>query len=369
MKSFLICICGVFILLISCNGSESIDNEDVSTIEWDSLSDKEVSYCDEVKVVCLSDVFLGDVLKVIFDDSLIFVHDSHDRVLKFNSNGQFLSTIGRKGHSNKEYVQMVDFYIDKQNKHVGIVDISKGIISYDYDGNYVSSNRLFLETDCKPNILKIDYISKNQLLCQNYIWKDYPNSFSIVTLDDQKFYDFVPNIVSSDPAMEHENYISECDEGLFFGSFFSDTIYTVSDNIVKPSYVFNGPMKHACVDDFNTLSSTDVVDYMSYAWKHGISVGINRMFMTNNLIYFNYEISIDECYRIIYDKNNCHGYKWNTNVFSVWDCLIAIKDDYFVGLTTKIDFVDIANELNYDVKQLNDIDDDTQILFFFRPKL
>lgn len=90
---------------------------------------------------------IGHVDDVVRDDSLLLVVDQwNSYVYSFDLNGKFLNRIGRKGHAEDEYVEMMNVAIDKRNNRVCVYDgDSQKLVFYDYQGNFLGKESLYFE--------------------------------------------------------------------------------------------------------------------------------------------------------------------------------------------------------------------------------
>src|SRR5690606_11122631 len=120
------------------------DDCDTITINIPSIDSKDfVKTQFDVKSLCESFIaipletckesIIGSIYKVVLCDSLIFVGDfSIQRaIFVFNRNGAFLRKISRSGNGPGEYrLTIRNFWVDKENKIISIVDTDRSQIIY-----------------------------------------------------------------------------------------------------------------------------------------------------------------------------------------------------------------------------------------------
>lgn len=80
-------------------------------------------------------ILVGEVREVTWDDKNIFLTDTqNDAVFRFDMQGNFLNTLGTKGHGPKEYLYPGGFCIDPERKELYLLTTDKGLFCFDYSG-------------------------------------------------------------------------------------------------------------------------------------------------------------------------------------------------------------------------------------------
>ena len=96
-------------------------------------------------------LLFGRVGDILFDDSGIYAVDSkQDIVYRFNSDGTFLNTIGKRGEGPGEYAGTYILLLGKNSIYIADIYISR-IYEYSFDGDYIG-------TISHPFELVYDYI-------------------------------------------------------------------------------------------------------------------------------------------------------------------------------------------------------------------
>ena len=75
-----------------------------------------------IKLETSSECLLGALKKIEFADSLIFISDYNEHLYVFDMNGRFLIRIGEIGRDPNQVSAITSFYVDKNNKVVGVYD-------------------------------------------------------------------------------------------------------------------------------------------------------------------------------------------------------------------------------------------------------
>lgn len=97
---------------------------------------------------------VGPRLEMRYDGKHYFVLDQNQKSLfRFQKNGTFLNKIGRSGDGPAEYAETKDFVIDPETNIVDILSSNGKIVSYTYDGKYLSTQNYDLPIN---SFVKID---------------------------------------------------------------------------------------------------------------------------------------------------------------------------------------------------------------------
>ena len=117
--------------IISCKTSaeltcEAIDIDSatrVDTVRFSRyLNPPQIIKLETNKNCIIQEIYRLDV----FDDKLYILDEKSNRLIVFDSNGRYLYDIGKNGNGNKEYLQISDVSIDRQNKVGYVWDEGRG---------------------------------------------------------------------------------------------------------------------------------------------------------------------------------------------------------------------------------------------------
>lgn len=223
-------------------GLEVINIGDDYTEKKIKISDvvEDISY---VKLETDTSCLIGEVDFLIPLEDRFIIADARKAkaVYMFSREGKFMGKIGRLGQGPEEYTHIIDVKADPVGKRVMIVDVS-GAKMYTFDGKYAGTVKI-------PG-RKAGFISGGEMIAS---YMDYKPAASG---DGRKF---LPNIVVSDASTGER-----VDSGAFYPSWvnrnsiasavysavdfrtagelvmfsFSDTLYSVSENGIRPAYLF-----------------------------------------------------------------------------------------------------------------------------------
>lgn len=107
------------------------------------FSDKIFGKVEMTLLETTDDCLVGRHPELKLDEQHYFILDYQQQfILRFERSGKFINHIGRQGGGPGEYVDINDFDIDPEAKTVEILTIDGLIMSYHYDGTFLSSRKI-----------------------------------------------------------------------------------------------------------------------------------------------------------------------------------------------------------------------------------
>ncbi|HTO16426.1 MAG TPA: 6-bladed beta-propeller [Edaphocola sp.] len=125
----------------------SIDSDNFIKTQFDI--ENVCSRFETIPLETTKESIIGNIDKVIFNDSLIFIGDFfiQKAIFVFNKSGHFIRKISKQGKGPGEYrLNIRNFWIDELNQIIYIVDTDRSQIIYtDFEGNLLKqkSNKIF----------------------------------------------------------------------------------------------------------------------------------------------------------------------------------------------------------------------------------
>ena len=209
MTICLFCFCSIF-------GQETIPLKDALSLTKCKISE----YASSIEYIPLEtsdDCLIGDEFSLIVASQDIFVHEFSDqKIYRFDRNGKFLNSIGKKGQGPGEYVSIYSIYVDESTRECFLLDTFSGnVLVYDYDGTYkrkihvpVAPCRM---TKIGNNYVMIQYlldVSTREMVLvapDGKLLKEYSRN-------DGKKYGFsiyIPFLFNSNDVLYYKNHLSE----------------------------------------------------------------------------------------------------------------------------------------------------------------
>lgn len=138
----------LIVLLLGCSGNKKQSStsqsvipvinlsEDISPVTSLSLSEA-VSEVDIVPLEVTDESLLGEIRQFQVTENSIWVEPVKDqRIYHFSRSGKYLNKIGKVGQGPGEFVWISDFFVDENHKEIYIITASRGIMVYDFEGNF-----------------------------------------------------------------------------------------------------------------------------------------------------------------------------------------------------------------------------------------
>lgn len=288
-------IVAVIILMSSCrrqpllNGLEAINivNTD-RPIELDiyDIVDS-ISYIPlETSEKCL----LGELQRIKRDGDFYFVEDAKG-LFVFGKGGRFLNEIGHKGNAPGEYLYMDNFYLDRKDKQVCIINnVQKRILRYAYDGTYVSMS--YLEPK-DANIESVMVCDGGELLA----FYPLPNDLFHIDSEYRVFREKGDTLVS-EKIMSAKSLTTKdafypflyfpmvtFSDKHFLASVFSNELYQYKNGKVFPVYcidAFAAIPDEAFLDEHKGMDFFELLKIMS---QKNISTGITALEASSDYLF------------------------------------------------------------------------------------
>lgn len=312
-----------FILLFGCidkqlknDGCELIivpvSFEDNSSFDLSNIS-KEIFY---VKLVTEDSCLVGNIDKMYYINDHIVVGSDKNTLLFFNKDGSFDHKFFRQGNGPGEYLRISDFYIDKLNNEIYVLDTrKKQLLQYDWYGNFVGMTNLnswFIGLQSYNDSVSIMY-SGNQISADNEYKLSLYNTNSHIIFD--RFYP-----VSSEKSkylhVHSANNFSKYDDEVLFCELYNDTVYSVSSSGCIPRYYLdfgNDKVPSSLYDK----PYNNIMEFHNEFFKHDFSYGINSLANLPNgfiascfiqkqkyFVYYDAYSQISNTFKKISDKRN-----------------------------------------------------------------
>ncbi|SEA59672.1 6-bladed beta-propeller protein [Segatella bryantii] len=212
-----------------------VENIDLSNSKVLTEQDFMHNYVTEPNYIRLDNsVPLGQIEKIRKYKNNFYIL-SNDKIYIFNGKGKYLKTIDYKGHGRNEYIVLRDFQIlPKENIILGIDDKEKKIFKFSLrTGKCLGTMD---EIVASPFARKIGKYYIHSLLYGNDA--NLEDSHLIIVTDGKKT---IAKQFSMPPIIEHaimENNIYEHSHYATFIPLYSDTVYSINDNLTYyPKYV------------------------------------------------------------------------------------------------------------------------------------
>ncbi|KYG78784.1 6-bladed beta-propeller [Roseivirga echinicomitans] len=227
---------------------------------------------------------------------IIFPSGSEGNVFVYSDQGKFISTFNRQGDGPEEYGRIQHLWIKKDT--LFIHDGQRGNINkYDFEGKYLGQ--------IKPSIKPTHYYPYHDGYVGDMNGRPINDSlkFNVVFYDDQLKMTGMKNPyknVIPFPIVTTVNSLAPYNDDLLYREIFSDTVFLIQDNTVKPllkldfgtEYLWNDEEMRA--DGQKAMNS---IEKSGLVWIFNSKVG-------NSKIYMNFNTSFSEAFWLLIDRNS-----------------------------------------------------------------
>jgi hypothetical protein len=248
---------------------EAVDASDVEIINidvkngircpLDSLFTNNVWF---VRLETTNESLIGEVSKVLFADSLIFVVDAEQTksIFIYDMRGKYISKIAKFGNGHGEYTMIHNVFIDSKNERLVIVDTpQRKMIYFSYRGDFITEeSRRFASSNTVilPSGNNVYYCEPNNDFFNN------GDNVLVVTNDKKE-------VIYTACREFHNNYfyyavlqqLWNYDGQVFFYPNWQDTLFLITDTVAIAQYYINVlPDKMPQPQDIPNLSDVSFAD-------------------------------------------------------------------------------------------------------------
>ena len=232
-------ILSIFLFSFSCKEkTKSLINE--YNINTGNIADSLQSAIKSYTILRLDnqpDAYFPFVTKFIITDSyLLFRNESKQSIIIYDKSGKYINSIAKRGRGPGEYIYISDFMFDEKTKEISICDNDR-LKKYSFDGDYISEQKF------DSRISKIIRMRNGNLVAEKGLPTNNPETnyhIRILTNKLEVITKRLPIIPSGGPGfgIEGQTYRTSLNKDYaYFFSYTGDTIYHITDSIIKPVYL------------------------------------------------------------------------------------------------------------------------------------
>lgn len=232
-------------LLCSCSSAQQKElplNGNYYTIDLDGKKETSILFSSifkNVQTIILEtnkDCLIGNINEFQVFEEFVYVLDrlSAKSLFVFNMDGRFVRKIGNLGRGPGEYVQVIDFTLDTENRFIFLLDRGNRVHKYLLDGTYVNSITIQMPS---ANIAFIQYY-RNRLYASVLAWNSSKDDFMLLETDpiDGKIISRALPLTYNKGWGEnlttgHSFFMSRLNDPPRFSQLFMDYIVTVGETI------------------------------------------------------------------------------------------------------------------------------------------
>lgn len=339
-----------FILLInSCKNGSEIDT-DLNVIEIDELPVDNFDFFNIVedykfiKLETIDEGLIGNIHKIIFTANRIFILDIAKGIYSFDLKGNFLNKYGNMGRGPGEWLYPQEIAFDEKTQRLIVYcRTNKKLLSYSSQGSLINEIHLGLtfrsmEYSNEDTIIIFSRAIYNSL--QDYGELTYDliaiNS-SVEILHTQFANNTEPNIGKT--VMTHNKYFCKTESDIFLHWPFNDTIYIIKNkslNAIPFLYVNFGKKRI----NNRMLTSNSELELFDRIVEDKNRTIIRPVHVAGNLMLIEFAAGIDydnpdDNYRLIYNIKTGEELMFKDLIYCEnykWKNPIGVTNDFFVNI-------------------------------------
>ena len=268
-------------------------------------------------------VFLEDKEEALFGDfcrmtrtndkDFVFLDLVNRKVVRFDSLGNFLNTIGERGRAENEYIDPKLICYNKYKDEILINDHSgRCILVYRPDGTYLYK----IPLNCIINAMSM--VNDSLIACYLYYWivgeNGYERKKDFVVFDTagQIVYQDIPHNNKITFDTDNNNVFEETPRGLLFCHPCTHVVYRVTESCLVPEYCFSFSSNNLA-ERWNVGDSVSVSIYPEEIhprrlW-HFIEFGESRIYA---LLFYDEKSFLYSMDSIA--NQSVHVYPWTLNI-------------------------------------------------------
>lgn len=321
------------------------------------------SFIDKIEMIPLkneSNIVLANPQKILSYKNKFYILDNN-RVLCYDSDGNFICFVGERGHGHGEYINIATFVVSGNT--IKLLDsFTNQIITYTLEGNFVSKTKAPEGT--LSNVQDAVFENDTVLFMANYIYKDKNNVYTRWNTSTGEVSVVDKVSVKTKETKEFVGKHSFCD---YNGNIryilpFSDVIKSTDNHSIR----FQTTRKVLKDSDLQNISDFSI---MTYAEHLDDFVGFNDIFETSNYIlltFSNLEYTVvdktdNKCFRSSYTFDE------KSKSFPLLNILASTKDT-LIGIIDMEHYRSLKNKIRNSVINASDYNNNGYAIILYHVK-
>lgn len=249
-----------------------------------------------IKLQTTRNNLIGSVDKLIYADSTFFIldRDMGKSIYSFDSEGNFIATIGFSGRGPEEYIEPTDIFYDEVARNVVVWDqFTHRFLSYSRSGEFIYSRGVplrFLRCERVPGS---ESIWCSHLTVNGGV--DGVDGYNLISTDSlcsrvEALFDLNPLVMNYVPIGTNMRVLGN---SLYYHPQFSDTIYKIDESVVSPSFLLDFKNIPALPRNLMELCEGNYERFMEQFASSAVAYFENDFLITDRNIYFEVNIGAD----------------------------------------------------------------------------
>ncbi len=217
--------------------------------------------------------------KIEIVDSVIFILDEN-KVISYDLDGKFLTSIGQIGHGHSEYMNLSTFYIDSEGNIVLLDSYKNTLFSFNKDGVFINAKKVSpIDLKYAQSILPIN---KDSIFVYNFLYNDFNQLCRTVNLKNKTEYGIASIPLRTNNTME---YVGKSPCSVYKGTIrylkpFDNHIYNLTENTTLNIKTTDKIFSKKEIEEIKNYSIATYADCLN----NGIFTGFTDIFETQKYI-------------------------------------------------------------------------------------
>lgn len=310
-----ICAAMAFFSVLLAGCKEQLKKDEAREVKYNSYQTTPLvadSYFSDIKVVSMEtndQCLISSVQRVELVDSLVII-GSDDNIFLFNTDGRFISRVGRQGRGPGEYLSHRGFFVSADN--IVVLDPNNGKLNrYDLAGKFVKSDELPSEMFMWGYSVTSDIKGKSLVFNQHNPGSNI--AYTIANwnnIEDSKDLDLSYNPIKLDFAYAFARHpMASIDSVPHLIMPLDNRIYEYADGSINPIYAIDTPEEMISKEDMarEAERTHSYIGALNTFCKMGKFGGFTDIFETDNYIFLHYLAKSASPGLFIFDKRTNTG--------------------------------------------------------------
>lgn len=234
----------VLIISASCQFKQEMNDKQLEKIIIsEDLINNETDYSNiinSIEVIPLEtneNSIMSDIWKIEYRNDKYYLHDHNQVLFIFDSKGNFITKLDKRGRGPKEYQEMRDFSVDDD----GLITIlsTKAFLTYDSTLEFIGKRKFNITSKTGRDLNPIRFFpTKDHIFLfmgsfgLHHIEPGKESTIYCINRNDEIIREFFP---LTSGLTGHQSYYRSGNAIYYSHSYGNDTIYSVSENDIKPA--------------------------------------------------------------------------------------------------------------------------------------
>lgn len=294
-------------LTTSCSENKNAENKIKRIGISDEMIDDKSDYSDIIEVLEVvklqtsENSIIGEIRKIEYINDKFYIKDKNQVLFIFDSNGNFIHKLNKRGRGPKEYLEMRDYYVNDK----GFITVLsyKALITYNSNLEFIDKRKFNITSKSGRDLNPLNFFqTKNHTFLHmgsfglKHVEPRKESTIYCINKNNEIIKEFIP-ITSG--LTGHQSYYRSGDATYNSHSYGNDTVYSVLENEIKPVWFIDFQNKKITENEM----MGDRAILFNKIWKNDYKGMILRPFENETYLSFSFA-SGQSRKQAVLNKNN-----------------------------------------------------------------